>query len=311
VGVDILDMLVSVIIPAYRAHGTIARAVESLIAQTHERWEAIVVSDDGGDYQAFLRERSVADERLRFVSTGGVRTGCHNARNVGLAAAKGGVIAALDADDVFYPARLETLAPLALAHGAAVDNPAVVLEDGGAQLYRAFGAAERAFTLGAADLLALSVPLFPLVRRDHALPRIEGIEYGEDFLANLRLIDRLDHDVIDPDNLEHDVIRKPLRTFRHHALSGLRAIPDTLSEYRVVTGSLCHDADSVAAFERTYTDLIARFSAGRGYDLSPRMQAEIVPALSAKRALNRAFGEACKSDPNLNFQTFVAGRLTP
>src|SRR5690348_11177775 len=87
-------MLISVVIPAYHAAATIARAVTSLLRQTWTDWEGIVVSDDGTDYAAVLRRAGIADERLRFVSTGRVGSGCHRARNVGLAAARGELIAA-------------------------------------------------------------------------------------------------------------------------------------------------------------------------------------------------------------------------
>ena len=48
-------MTVSVVIPAYRAQATIARAVESVLAQSVSDWEGVVVSDDGTDYEATLR----------------------------------------------------------------------------------------------------------------------------------------------------------------------------------------------------------------------------------------------------------------
>ena len=41
------DATVSVLIPAYRAEATLARAVRSLLAQTHEDWQAVIASDDG------------------------------------------------------------------------------------------------------------------------------------------------------------------------------------------------------------------------------------------------------------------------
>ena len=91
-------MLVSVVIPAYQA-AAIGHAVASLLAQTYRCWEAIIVTDDAQDYAAILADSGITDSRLRFVSTGAVRSGCHNARNVGLAAARGEIIAQLDADD--------------------------------------------------------------------------------------------------------------------------------------------------------------------------------------------------------------------
>jgi len=110
-------MTVSIVIPAYRAHATIARAVESLLAQTRTDWEGIVVSDDGTDYAPTLRAAGIADERLRFVSTGRVGSGCHRARNVGLAAATGQFVGSLDADDLLAPTYIATLHPLARASG--------------------------------------------------------------------------------------------------------------------------------------------------------------------------------------------------
>ena len=168
-------MLVSVVIPACDAQSTIGRAIRSLIDQTWGRWEAVIVADDGFDYEAFVRTAGVGDPRLRFVSTGRVRSGCHNARNVGLAAARGDLIAALDADDLFYPERIEKLASLVQAYGAATDNPAAVLEAGGEVLYRALGAITTPLRLSVSSFLDTSVPLFPIVRRFHAEPRLAGI----------------------------------------------------------------------------------------------------------------------------------------
>src|SRR6185369_12201140 len=98
---------VSVIIPAFRARDTIARAVDSLRAQSYADWEAVVVSDDGNDYRSALAD----DPRLRFAGVGPVATGPAAARNRGLEVAHGQLIAPLDADDEFDPARLATLVP--------------------------------------------------------------------------------------------------------------------------------------------------------------------------------------------------------
>src|SRR5690349_16493274 len=124
-------MLVSIVIPACEAHDTIVGAVRSLIVQSAVSWEAIVVSDDGSDYRPTLEAAGIRDDRLVFVSTGAVRSGCHNARNVGLRAVRGEVIAALDADDAYHPDRFKALVPPALAYGAAVDNTAAVDDDTG------------------------------------------------------------------------------------------------------------------------------------------------------------------------------------
>lgn len=274
-------MLVSVVIPAYRAHGTLARAVGSLRAQRWTDWEGIVVSDDGEDYAALLAGAGITDERLRFVSTGRIGSGCHRARNTGLAAARGDFIGALDADDLLLPAHLETLVPLARARGAAVSNVRVVADDGDEVLHCAFAPDTAPEALGVTSLLDLSVPLLALVDRAHALPRREGIEFGEDFVANLELIERL---------------------------GALPVAPQCLYEYRVVSGSLCHDDRSAERFEQSYTELIDRLEHGDRLGLSPANAALAHDSLVRKRDLNRAFAAARLSEPGLDFQTFAARR---
>jgi succinoglycan biosynthesis protein ExoO len=271
-------VLVSVIIPACAAEATIGRCVASLLAQTYARWEAVIVADDGRDYAAMLAEIGLADPRLRFVSTGAVRSGCHNARNVGLAAASGEIIAQLDADDVYDDCRLAALAPLAAAHGAAVDKVAVVCDADGRALYTAPSCGPPAARLSAEALLDLGVPLFPVLRRPFALPRLAGIEYAEDVIANLRLIERLG----------------PLPVF-----------PRAFYQYRILPGSLCHGENSGPRFEAAYSAYLERLSGGDGFGLVGT-RAAALRGFVHKRALNRLFMEARRRQPDLTFQHFVA-----
>ncbi len=271
-------MPVSIIIPAFRAQATIGRAVQSALAQTWRDIEVIVVADDDADYRVLLAGEGISDARLRFVATGSNGSGCHNARNVGLAAAGGDFIAALDADDVFLPARIAMLLPIAQEKGAAADNPRIISEQSGGELYRAFASTTPA-PLGVAELLSLSVPLFPLVAHEHAEPRLPGIEFGEDLVANLRLIDRI---------------------------GNLPVIAESLFEYHVVTGSLSHSGQSAEQFEQSYSQLIERFARGDKLGLSPANAALAHDALVKKRDFNRAFADARSRDPQLDFQGFAA-----
>lgn len=272
-------MLISIIIPAYRAQPTLTRAVRSALSQSWGDIEIIVVSDDCFDYRPFLQAEGLADQRLRFTSTGKVASGCHNARNAGLDLARGDFIAALDADDIHYPQRLEHLLPRARSIGCASDNPVVVADATGEQLYRVFGPSFGEHVLGAASLLDLSTPLFPLIAREYAEPRIAGVELGEDFVANLRLIDRL---------------------------GGIPILGETLSEYRVVSGSLAHNDTSAAGFEKSYTTLIERLTTGDKLGLSPTTSEIARECLIQKRDFNRAFASARLNEPTLDFQTFAA-----
>jgi succinoglycan biosynthesis protein ExoO len=104
---------VSVIVPAYNAAGFLKRALHSALAQTMPDLELIVVDDSSSDSTlAVARDVAAHDPRVRVL---------HNERNRGMYAtynraidaARGEWIAALDADDVWLPERLERMLAVA------------------------------------------------------------------------------------------------------------------------------------------------------------------------------------------------------
>jgi glycosyltransferase involved in cell wall biosynthesis/GT2 family glycosyltransferase len=102
------DMGVSIIIPAYDAAETLAEALQSLLAQTHQRWEAIVVDDGSTDRTAEVAARFKArDSRIRFVQQSNGGPG--SARNRGIAEARHAWLLFLDADDWIAPVHLARL----------------------------------------------------------------------------------------------------------------------------------------------------------------------------------------------------------
>jgi teichuronic acid biosynthesis glycosyltransferase TuaG len=91
--------------PAYNAEGYIAEAIGSVLGQTYDGWELVVVDDGSTDGTArvvgAIAER---DARVRYVrrENGGQAA----ARNTGLRAASGDLVAFLDADDLWLPEKL-------------------------------------------------------------------------------------------------------------------------------------------------------------------------------------------------------------
>ena len=93
----------SVIIPAYNAAATLARAIESVQKQTWPAHEIIVVDDGSTDHSARVAAGFGAAVTLVQQPNAGVSA----ARNAGARVASGNWLAFLDADDWYYPDRLK------------------------------------------------------------------------------------------------------------------------------------------------------------------------------------------------------------
>jgi glycosyltransferase involved in cell wall biosynthesis len=112
-----MEPLVSIIIPAYNAALYIDEAIGSVVRQSFTGWELIVVNDGSVDDTADKVEAWVAsDSRIRQVhqENGGLGA----ARNTGIAIARSGLIAFLDADDIWLPQKLQSQLALMQATGA-------------------------------------------------------------------------------------------------------------------------------------------------------------------------------------------------
>lgn len=102
------SMLVSAIIPAYNREATVAKAVESALAQTYRDLEVIVVDD--GSKDGTLDALSNFGSAIRVVRQ--ANAGPSAARNRGVAEAKGRIVAFLDSDDCWLPEKIERQAAL-------------------------------------------------------------------------------------------------------------------------------------------------------------------------------------------------------
>ncbi len=98
---------VSVIIPTYNRAHMVTRAIESVLGQTYQDWELLVVSDGSTDNTKEVVTR-YPDPRIRFFEK--KNGGPASARNVGLRHARGEYIAYCDDDDMFFSHHLEVLA---------------------------------------------------------------------------------------------------------------------------------------------------------------------------------------------------------
>ncbi|MBV8781276.1 MAG: glycosyltransferase [Phycisphaerae bacterium] len=98
--------LISVVLPVYNSAPYIAKAVESILAQTFTDFELIIVNDGSTDgTEAILRKFEKQDSRIRLISR--PNTGYIIALNEALGLARGELVARMDGDDISLPRRFE------------------------------------------------------------------------------------------------------------------------------------------------------------------------------------------------------------
>lgn len=100
--------MVSVICPVFNASSTVVSSLRSVLVQSFEDWELLVVDDGSTDGTAEVLDRfSLEDSRVRVIHK--KNTGSGDSRNVGIEAARGKYLCFLDSDDYLEPSALEFL----------------------------------------------------------------------------------------------------------------------------------------------------------------------------------------------------------
>lgn len=101
------ENLVSVITPAYNSERFIAETINSVISQTYQNWELIIVDDGSTDNTVnVVKSFQEKDARIKLFENK-TNKGSAFSRNLALRNAKGRWIAFLDSDDLWHPSKLE------------------------------------------------------------------------------------------------------------------------------------------------------------------------------------------------------------
>jgi Glycosyl transferase family 2 len=161
------DPSVSVIIAVYNGEATVARSIDSALAQASDGFEVIVVNDGSTDSTGDVLH--CYGDRIRVLNI--ANCGCGGARNAASVIARGRYLAFLDADDIWSPTKLGmTVAPM-------VQDPAIVLsysnlilaDSAGTPLPEKLISAASAHAPSMDDLLRQWWPIIPstvVLRRD-------------------------------------------------------------------------------------------------------------------------------------------------
>lgn len=100
--------LISVGIPFYNAEKYLAFAIQSVIAQSYENWELILIDDGSSDNSLEIaQDFALKDARIRVICDGKNRKLPYRLNQL-ILESKGDFIARMDADDIMHPDRLKT-----------------------------------------------------------------------------------------------------------------------------------------------------------------------------------------------------------
>ena len=177
---------IQVVIPVYNGEATLARCLDSLLAQTFLQWQALVVDDASLDRtEDILREYAAKDNRFRCFRAER-NCGAAGARNLALSVADAPYLAFLDADDVWEPTMLEVLCRCAKQWKADVVQCQYLYElPGGARVYPK-GAFPRNTLLERKQLRKVYRRMMTGINMNHVCmklisrPCLEGMRFRED-----------------------------------------------------------------------------------------------------------------------------------
>lgn len=100
--------LVSIITPTFNSEAYIGEAIESVVDQTWQNWEMLIIDDGSTDAtEAVIARYSARDKRIKYFSLGFNSGRPSVPRNHGIKRAEGSYIAFLDSDDLWLPGKLE------------------------------------------------------------------------------------------------------------------------------------------------------------------------------------------------------------
>jgi succinoglycan biosynthesis protein ExoO len=178
----------SILIPAFKAAGTIRRAVESVISQSDAVAEIVICADDNFDYGAILKDLSFSNCRLVLCRTPLPRSGPSVARNIAFKHSSAEWIASLDADDQFSPRRLQCLAA-ALEKTGVATGPTIEINEN-RHVQRVAKPQEPSLGLTVEDISEIRMPYAPAFHRSLFHNGWPELGFAEDMIFNIELLVR-------------------------------------------------------------------------------------------------------------------------
>ncbi|MPM06685.1 Undecaprenyl-phosphate 4-deoxy-4-formamido-L-arabinose transferase [bioreactor metagenome] len=126
--------LVSIIMPTWNRQEQISAAIESVLAQTFTNWELIIIDDSSDDGTDKVIDKYLSDTRISYISI--PKLGVSAARNKGIEASHGTILAYLDSDNQWYPEFLQIAVIRLITSGADIVYTAQEIENDDGLVFR-------------------------------------------------------------------------------------------------------------------------------------------------------------------------------
>lgn len=289
--------LISVVVPVYQVEQYLKRCVDSILAQTYENLEILLVDDGSTDSSpAICDAYEKKDARVRVIHQ--ENQGLSGARNTGIAAAKGAYISLVDSDDflapdfiqVLYHMCVEQQAELSQCRYTVVHGDTLPKETGVGQVQR-FTGREMMMQMYTGGEAYFTVAWNKLYRRDlftdirYPMGRIH-----EDEATTYRIYDRVQKAAVTTAPLYGYYVRAGsiTKSFRTSRLDWLTALQERLSFYEekgyeeLLFPTWKHYADGVIHLYLQYRSAEC-FEEKRGQE----MKREVRRAVKAMKGLGR------------------------
>jgi teichuronic acid biosynthesis glycosyltransferase TuaG len=235
---------ISIIMPAYNAAAHISESIASVLQQTYEHWELIIINDGSTDETAGIAKCFAAkDPRIIYIEQANGKQG--KARNAGIKIAKGTLIAFLDADDLWMKDKLkQQLAFINLTNADLVFSDVTMIDIDGKTKKDTWGVKQSCYK-GEEGVLAFlqgnKAPLLSVLAKKKSVisagyfAESDAFQYGEDYDLWFRMLQQ---------GSVFNGMQDKLAAYRQHAAQGtldksaMLQIIDTLKKINITNNAL-------------------------------------------------------------------------
>lgn len=178
-------ILVSIITPIFNAEKFIKETIDSVLKQSYEHWELILIDDGSTDQTHHAIKPYLNDKRIKYLYQ--ENQGQGKARNTGILQSTGDFIAFLDSDDLWIPEKLSLQMTIFDAHNVdLVYSNAFIIDSNGIQSEQILNSGSLAGMQHDCEILRklirgeIFIPILTVISKRQALISLQGFDERSD-----------------------------------------------------------------------------------------------------------------------------------